>query len=72
MHEGRQESWWAHDAWVCHVIANCQRDPDSKPITPAQLDPMTMDEAGGSGGGIELTPETVRAIVAGMRAARQQ
>ncbi len=67
MAEGLQQAWWDHDAWVCHVIANVQRDPDTAPILPAQLNPLLMHAAEQCGGGIELDPITIRAIAKGLR-----
>ena len=69
MAEGLQQSWWAHDAWVCHVIANVNRDPDSPPILPAAVNPLLMDTLGScGGGGIDLDAVTIRTIAAGIRA----
>jgi len=68
MADGLQQTWWAHDAWVCHVIANVNRDPESTPLQPAQLNPLLMDAAESVGGdGIELDAVTIRVIAAGLR-----
>lgn len=73
MAEGLQESWWAHDAWICHVVANVNRDPDSPPIMPAQLNPLLLEtlESCGGGKGIDLDPVTIRVIAAGLKAQRE-
>jgi hypothetical protein len=73
MAEGLQQSWWAHDAWICHVIANVNRDPESPPILPAAVNPLLLEtlENCGSGQGIDLDPVTIRVIADGLRKKRE-
>lgn len=72
MAEGLQQSWWAHDAWICHIIANVNRDPESPPILPAAVNPLLMDAlVTCGGGGIDLDAATIRVIAAGLRERRE-
>jgi len=64
MEEGRRREAWNHTAEVLAMLANCHRDPKTRPFARTDFHPME-GRAGRRRPG-NLTKRTIAAIAAGL------